>query len=58
MSPKSTTLAACVLLAFAACDGKREESARQAQAGRDPLVTISGEGAVVVPAWQPPPVLI
>src|SRR5688500_15610387 len=58
MSLQTTTLAVCVLFALAACEGKRGEDARQAQAGRDPLVTISGEGAVVVPAWQPPPVHI
>jgi formylglycine-generating enzyme required for sulfatase activity len=56
---KSTLLAmACAVLALAACDGKREGDAARAAAGRNPLVTISGEGAVVVPAWMPPPVEI
>lgn len=48
--------AACVLTA---CDGKRgAPDAGPDGAARDPLVTISGEGAVVVPAWQPPQVFI
>ena len=48
---------ACVL-ALAACGDKGVEQARTGDAARDPLVTISGEGAVVVPAWQPPQVTI
>src|SRR5262245_48956986 len=48
---------ACVL-ALAACGGKRTESGQTPEAERNPLVTITGEGAVVVPAWQPPQVAI
>ncbi|KGQ20753.1 Sulfatase-modifying factor protein [Lysobacter dokdonensis DS-58] len=48
---------ACVL-ALAACDGKRVGDADTPEAQRNPLVTITGEEAVVVPAWQPPPVMI
>ncbi len=48
---------ACVL-ALAACDGKRADQAATPEAERNPLVTITGEEAVVVPAWQPPPVII
>jgi formylglycine-generating enzyme required for sulfatase activity len=57
---KPTTRAALVLaaLAFAGCDGKRDATTAPGEAGRDPLVTISGEGGVVVPAWQPAPVEI
>ena len=48
---------ACVL-ALAACDGKRADQAAAPDSERNPLVTITGEEAVVVPAWQPPPVMI
>ena len=48
---------ACVLV-LAACEGKRADQAAAPGAERNPLVTISGEEAVVVPAWQPPPVMI
>src|SRR5262245_17073707 len=52
---------ACVLSVcmLSACDGKRSApEAGPGEAARNPLVTISGEGAVVVPAWQPPQVFI
>lgn len=48
---------ACVL-ALAACDGKRADQTAPPESERNPLVTITGEEAVVVPAWQPPPVMI
>ncbi|NUS59583.1 MAG: SUMF1/EgtB/PvdO family nonheme iron enzyme [Lysobacter sp.] len=48
---------ACLL---PACDGKRgaSDTGPGSEATRNPLVTISGEGAVVVPAWMPPQVFI
>ena len=58
MKPTSLAAAVCMVLALAACEGKRGEEARQREAGRAPRVTISGDEAVVVPAWQPPPVHI
>jgi formylglycine-generating enzyme required for sulfatase activity len=45
-------------LALAGCEGKRDAEAARDAAGRDPTVTISGEEAIVVPAWQPAPVEI
>jgi formylglycine-generating enzyme required for sulfatase activity len=61
--PRTRSLArplAFIAIAFAlsACDGKRDEQAAPGAESRDPLVTISGEGSVVVPAWQPPQVSI
>jgi formylglycine-generating enzyme required for sulfatase activity len=59
MKPTLAVAALCAVLVLAACEGKRGEQSRQQAGGRDnPLVTISGEGAVVVPAWQPPAVHI
>ena len=49
-------VAVCALLVLAGCEGKRVAESRQEAAGHNPLVTISGDEAVVVPAWQPPPV--
>ena len=45
-------------LALAGCEGKRDADAARDAGGRDPTVTISGEEAIVVPAWQPAPVEI
>jgi hypothetical protein len=47
-----------LLPALSACEGAREKAKAREEAQRNPLVTISGEEAVVVPAWQPPSVAI
>jgi formylglycine-generating enzyme required for sulfatase activity len=49
-------LLACVLLA--GCGDKGGQGPATEASGRDPTVTISGDEAVVVPAWQPAPVQI
>ncbi|UHQ18473.1 formylglycine-generating enzyme family protein [Lysobacter sp. KIS68-7] len=56
----STSLLAlfALLLALAACEGARDKARARQEAGRNPQVTISGEEAVLVPAWQPPAVEI
>src|SRR4249919_607344 len=56
----STSLLALLtlLLALTACEGAREKARARQEAARNPQVTISGEEAVLVPAWQPPSVEI
>ena len=53
---RAATVGACVLL-LAGCGDKPGGHAGEAHR-RGPSVTISGEDAIVVPAWQPPPVEI
>ena len=47
-----------MLALLSACGGKDAPPASDAdaRAARDPSITISGDEAAVVPAWQPPPV--
>src|SRR5688500_15324927 len=49
-----------MLALLPACGGKDAPatSDTDARAARDPSITISGDEAAVVPAWQPPPVEI
>lgn len=58
---RANRLGILVLLALlGGCDGRDAAPASgvdgPARAARDPTVTISGDEAAVVPAWQPPPV--
>jgi formylglycine-generating enzyme required for sulfatase activity len=57
-SRRLPSLALCAALVLAGCDGRRDAQPGREGEARNPLVTISGDEAVVVPAWQPPPVHI